>query len=126
MTEESRRGYDSIFMKGIHFSCIVGIRERERKHRQRITVDVRLGVDLETAAASDDITHTVDYSVLAKSIREVGKTTRCYLLEALAERIAVVCLEFPKVMRATVTVSKAKRRKPYRRAGITVRRARAL
>ena len=59
------------------------------------------------AAATDDLSLTVDYGVLADRIAEV--VDRCDpvdLIETLAERLVAVCLDDERVSEVEVTVHK--------------------
>lgn len=114
---------DRIFLRGIRFSCIIGVPDRERRRRQPVSVDLDLEADVAEAAVADDVRRTVDYGALARRVAAVGRASSCYLIEALAERICAECLQFPGVRRVTATVCKLRRRKTYRRAGVTIQRA---
>ena len=113
---------DRIFLRGIRFSCTIGVPDRERRRRQPVSVDLDLEVELAEAAASDDIRRTVDYGVLARRVAALGRASRCYLIEALAERICAECLRFPGVRSVSATVYKRRRRGTYRRAGVAIQR----
>lgn len=114
--------FDRIRINGIRFSCVVGIRDWERKRKQSVFVDIVLFINLGEAAVSDDIEKTVDYSALTDRIIFEAKESHHYLLEALAERIAGICLSYPAVERAEVSVTKAKTNKSYKAACITIGR----
>ena len=85
-------------------------------------MDLVLFIDLEEAAVYDTIEKTVDYSALIDRISFEAKESHHYLLEALAERIAGICLSYPAVERAEVSVTKAKVNKLYKDACITIGR----
>jgi dihydroneopterin aldolase len=60
------------------------------------SVDAELSVDVDPAAASDDVRATVDYGVVAARIVELGTKQRVNLLERLAVGMATMMLgEFP-------------------------------
>lgn len=80
--------------------------EDERRRGQLFSVDVRLGVDCEDAARSDDLALTIDYSLVAKNAHEVLVGEPCNLIETVAKRVADVCGEFEGVYYAEVTVHK--------------------
>jgi dihydroneopterin aldolase len=114
------KAIDHISIHGLRFSCIVGIRDWERKHRQPISADIELELDLRSAGRSDDIEETADYSSLAGLIVREAEQSRCFLLEALAQRIADLCLTDPRVQGVTVVIWKRRRRRIYRKASITL------
>lgn len=95
-----------IHIRDLLCRCIVGIFPDEREKPQDVVVNVELTCELSAAAKSDNIDDTVDYKALNKAIIALVESSSFYLLEALAQRILVVCLEDPKVKCATVSVDK--------------------
>jgi dihydroneopterin aldolase len=89
-------------------------------------VDLDIEVDMDRAAATDDMADTVDYGAVTDMVRRLVSTESCGLLEALAERIADVVLADPRVGSATVALRKV--RPPVaadlRTAGVRITRGR--
>jgi dihydroneopterin aldolase len=83
-------------------------------------------VDLAAAAASDDLSDTVDYGELAGRLVAIVTGEPVNLIEALAGRLADACLVDPRVTRATVTVHKphAPIPHPFADVSVTLRRER--
>lgn len=79
---------DSIEIRGLSCRCIIGIRARERRVLQRVTLDVELGVELERAGKSGRIAHTVDYSRASTELIALLQFRRYSLLEMAAEECA--------------------------------------
>lgn len=100
------RPLDRIHIHDLMLRCIVGIREWERKERQSIHIDVTLYADLAMAGQSDSIADTVDYVGVKKRIVNLVEGSSFYLIETLAERIALECLADARVRRADVRVEK--------------------
>lgn len=89
-----------------------GALEEERESLQPFLYDVTLELD---EPASDALVHTVDYREVVSLIREVSRSRRFQLLEALAGTLADTLMErFPAVA-ATVRV-----RKPHVELGLPV------
>ncbi len=86
--------------------CIIGVFPEEREKPQDVLINVELDCDLTAAADSDRIEDTVDYKALNKAIISLVETSSFYLIESLAHRILGLCLENPKVKKATITVDK--------------------
>jgi FolB domain-containing protein len=86
--------------------CVLGISAEERREQQEIVINVALVADLSVAAASDRFEDTLDYRALKKGVLSLVEQSEYYLLEALTERIADLCLEDPRVHRVTVKVEK--------------------
>ncbi len=97
---------DTIRLHSIEVMCILGDLPEERVKEQRIVVDVALELDLSLAASTDDLTDTVDYALLVGNIREALEESQCRLLERATEIVAGVCLEDPRVVRASVSIKK--------------------
>lgn len=97
---------DRISLVGLEAEGRHGVLEVERREGQLFRVDVTLGLDTRTAAASDDLTDTVDYGALAGDVLAVVGGDPVDLIETLAQRIADVCLVDPRVQWTEVTVHK--------------------
>jgi FolB domain-containing protein len=97
---------DQIQIKRLRIRCKIGVRPRERRHKQTLLVDVACFCDLSADAIEDRLDRTVDYSTLASKIRSFSEESQYYLIETLADRIASICLENKKVKKVTVGVAK--------------------
>jgi len=97
---------DRIRLSGLRVRGHHGVLPAERRDGQDFVVDVALELDLRPAAASDDLAATVDYGALAERLAAVVAGEPVDLLEALAGRLADVCLQSPLVRSAEVTVHK--------------------
>ena len=69
-------------------------------------IDLTLGVDTTSAAASDDLRDTIDYGSLVDEVAAVVQGEPVDLIETLAQRIADVCLLDARVEWARVAVHK--------------------
>lgn len=83
-----------------------GVLPEERDRAQPFEVDVYLDIDLHRAAASDELTDTIDYGALATRIEAIVSGEHHALLERLAERIAEAARSDPRVTAVTVDVRK--------------------
>ena len=97
---------DQILIRDLQFRCIVGIDPEERRDKQDITAQITLDVDLRKACRTDAIEDTVDYKALKKDILRVAENSQFYLIEALAQHIADICLAREQVARVEVIVEK--------------------
>jgi dihydroneopterin aldolase len=97
---------DRIELRGLRARGRHGVLPAERELGQEFVVDVVLGLDVGPAAAGDDLSRTVDYGTLAGRLVGVVEGDPVELLETLAERLAGVCLDDPKVEQVEVTVHK--------------------
>jgi dihydroneopterin aldolase len=118
---------DRIVVRGLRTTGHHGVYPEERLVGQPFVVDVVLSVDTRPAAASDDVADTVHYGELAQRVITVVEGEPVNLIETLAARIAELCLEYPPVSVAEVTVHKpeAPVGVPFDDVAVTVVRARA-
>jgi 7,8-dihydroneopterin aldolase/epimerase/oxygenase len=87
---------DKVFLDDVRFYGHHGVSSAEQSVGAWFSVHVELALDLRPAALSDDVNTTVDYSVIARRIVEIGTGERVNLLERLAGRIADALLgEWP-------------------------------
>ena len=87
---------DIIFLRGLEAKAVIGIYDWERTIRQTIILDLEMGTDISKAAATDDITHTLDYKAVSKRIGSFIEDSSFFLVETMAEEVAKIILsEFP-------------------------------
>jgi len=97
---------DRIHIRDLQVRCIIGVDEHERREKQDVVVNIVLHTDTRRAGESDRFEDAVDYRAVKKKVVALVESSRCRLLEALAEQIARVCLENPAVQQVEVTVDK--------------------
>jgi 2-amino-4-hydroxy-6-hydroxymethyldihydropteridine diphosphokinase/dihydroneopterin aldolase len=97
---------DRLAVTGIECYGHHGVFDFERREGQVFIVDLVLGVDTASAAASDDLRDTVDYGSLVAKVKANVERDPVDLIETLAQRIADVCLLDARVEWARVTVHK--------------------
>jgi D-erythro-7,8-dihydroneopterin triphosphate epimerase len=97
---------DRIRIQELKARTFVGFNDWEREKKQDVAISVTLHADLRSACESDRVDDTVDYKTIKNRILSLVEGSRFLLIEAMAERIAAVCLEDPKVVRVDVLVDK--------------------
>ncbi len=97
---------DRLAVSGIEVFAHHGVLDSERRDGQRFVIDLVLGVDSAAAAASDDLTDTVDYSSVVTDVVEAAASDPVDLIETLAQRIADVVLAVSGVRWTEVTLHK--------------------
>jgi dihydroneopterin aldolase len=97
---------DRIVLHGLRGRGLHGVYPRERTEGQTFIVDAALSVDTRAAAAGDDLSATADYGTIAEKIVALIEGEPVNLIETLADRLAAVCLDDPRVRRVDVTVHK--------------------
>jgi dihydroneopterin aldolase len=78
----------------------------ERDRRQLFEIDLTVELDLQKAAASDDLSQTLDYAALHDQLVRVVSQTSYALLERLAADLLDAAFSDRRVARAEVTISK--------------------
>ena len=113
----------TVFLRDLRVRTVVGVEEHERKSPQEVLVSLDLDVDLEPAAASDDLSLAIDYAAVARAVGEHAAAARHLLLEALAGSIAtLVLLRFPLARAVTVRIEKPAAVPGARGVGVELRR----
>ena len=98
--------HDTIFIRNMTFDTIIGVLPEERTTRQPIRIDLEVGVDIRPAAASKNLTDTLDYASLAAEVRAFTIAAECLLVETLAEEIAALALTRPQAQNVLVEINK--------------------
>lgn len=122
VTESS--AFDQILVRDLLFRCIVGVNEDERHEKQDVIVQITLDVDLRRAGQTDALADTVDYKALKKDVLAMAEQSKFQLVEALAQSIADICLQRPRVQRVTVQVEKPGALRFARTVGVRIVRSR--
>ncbi len=98
---------DCIHLTGIRCYGYTGYLPEEQVLGQWFEVDVKLWLDLSTAAKTDAIEDTLDYRSIISLIQNLVKTSKFALLERLVGAIADSILqECDRVTKVQLTVSK--------------------
>jgi len=97
---------DKIYIRDLALRCIIGIYPEERRDRQDVIINVTMSGDFSAAGLSDDIDDAVNYKTITKQMIALVEESSFNLIETLADKLADICLEHPKVEEATVSVDK--------------------
>lgn len=115
---------DRIIIKDLFTRCVIGVNDSERSNKQDILINISLQVDLRTPGRTDKLEDTADYSAIKKRVLAMVDSSSFYLIEALAERIAEICLQEPLIVEALVMVEKPTALRFARSAGVEITRKR--
>ena len=99
---------DKIIIKDLEVECIVGIRKKERKEKQKIFVTTEIFMNISKASKSGKIKDTVNYSSLIKNIKKLIIYKKYLLLETMAQDTANMILKNKKVSKVKVLIKKPK------------------
>jgi 7,8-dihydroneopterin aldolase/epimerase/oxygenase len=97
---------DTVSITGLRASGFHGVHQHERRSGQIFIIDVVAQCDLAEAASTDDLSKTVDYSLLTDQIVAAVESNPVNLIETVAERVIQVVFSHPRVVSVRVTVHK--------------------
>lgn len=128
----SSRALRHVFLRDMVLSASIGIYPHEHAARQRVRINVDLGVEDDGARAlsrarvgRDELSRVVDYEKVAASVRAIVAAGHVRLVETLAERIAEACLADPRVHLARIRVEKLDIFADATSAGVEIERRQA-
>ena len=96
----------TITISNLHVNAIIGTLDSERVNRQELILTIEFDYDASLAAANDDLSASVDYSAVEKSVVHCVETSSFLLLEALTAEIGHKILGYDAVSRAKITIAK--------------------
>jgi dihydroneopterin aldolase/2-amino-4-hydroxy-6-hydroxymethyldihydropteridine diphosphokinase len=119
---------DRIELRGLRVHGRHGVLDFERRDGQDFLIDAALSVDTRPAAATDDLSLTVDYGTLSERLAQIVAGEPVQLIETLAQRLAEACLAEPAVQRVRITVHKphAPISRPFSDVVVTITRDRPV
>lgn len=97
---------DRIHIRDLLVRCIIGIYPDERREKQDVIINIVLHADLKKAGESDDIDDTVNYKTIKKEVLAMVQQSEYFLMEKLAEQIAVLALHDSAVQRVDISIDK--------------------
>jgi FolB domain-containing protein len=97
---------DVIHIHDLEVFYRVGVPNEERAQPQRLLLDIQLHLDFRPAAASDDLTKTINYFAVTQELLKFGEGREWKLIEKLAEDIASALLSTYRPGRVRVEVKK--------------------
>lgn len=100
---EPHREALTVFVRGLEVQAGIGVHDHEQGRLQSLVIDV----DLELGAVEvDGLADTVNYETVAEAARAIVAAGHIGLVETFADRLALACLEDPRVQAARVRVEK--------------------
>ena len=97
---------DTISITGLRLTGYHGVFDFEKQDGQEFVIDLEVHLDLSRAGESDDLSHTLDYSVLVEQVAQRVTGAPVDLIEKLADDILGILWSHPQPTRAVVTVHK--------------------
>ena len=120
---DAARHIRHVFLHDMVLELQIGVYAEEHGRKQRVRISVDLGVT-EVAGATDSLATVVDYSAVADKVRAIALAGHVKLVETLAERIAVSCLEDERIVSVRVRIEKLDAFADIGAAGVEIERIR--
>jgi len=95
-----------IFFKEIDIPCMIGVYEHEKKHPQRIIINIELELLSEVEPTNDRIDETLNYDLIYREIKKISSSQHFNLVETLTYRIFVYLKKLKKVSNLRISVAK--------------------
>lgn len=103
---DARNALRHVFVRDLTLACSIGVHHHEHGTAQRVRINLDLAVHDDGADLGDDLANVVCYEKICDGVREIVARGHIKLAETLAEAIANVCLEDPRVRSVRVRVEK--------------------
>jgi FolB domain-containing protein len=97
---------DKIIINGLKVDTVIGTLPEERGKTQTLLINLELYLPLQKAGKSDDLSDSVDYSLIESEIIRMSGKSKFFLIERFAEEVADICLKEKLVSKVKVEVSK--------------------
>jgi dihydroneopterin aldolase len=118
-----------VFIRDLVLDARIGVYPEEKGGRQPIRINISFemrddGLDHPDGIGPDDIMRVVDYDGMTKRVRALIGRAHVQLVETMAEQIARLCLNDPRVISARVSVEKLTVFADAASAGVEIERSR--
>jgi dihydroneopterin aldolase len=115
---------DRIFLRNLECQCIIGFIDWERRVKQKVVLDLEFPTNCARAAASDNVSDTVDYKRVAKRVLGYVGESQYQLIETLAHNLAMLLLEEFSLQWIRISLNKPGAIRHSRDIGVTIERHR--
>lgn len=115
---------DKIFLHGLKVFCMIGTLPRERCKKQLLIVDLEFPTSVQKAAKKDRLQDAINYKKIADRAMFFVASSRFYLIETLAERLASILLREFKLKSISLTIRKPAALRHVKCVGIAITRKR--
>ncbi|CCG08853.1 dihydroneopterin aldolase [Pararhodospirillum photometricum] len=103
---DARHGVRHVFVRDLTLSASIGVYPHEHQSPQRVRINLDLGVRETGTPLEDNLDNVVCYEAIIVRVRSVVADGHVCLVETLAERVASLCLQDPRVLSVRVRVEK--------------------
>ena len=103
---DARASLRHVFVRNLILMANIGIHAHEKTGAQRLRLNLDLAVREGEFPTADEISNVVCYEEITNGVRAIVGRGHVNLVETLAEDIAAMCLEDPRVRSVRVCVEK--------------------
>jgi dihydroneopterin aldolase len=103
---DAKKALRHVFVRDLVLAGRVGIYESEKETAQRLRINLDLAVREDAQPIDDDYAKVVCYEQIVAKVRGIVEDGHVNLVETLAERLAGICLQDPRVRTCRVRVEK--------------------
>lgn len=93
----------NVFVRGLKLDVGIGVYDHEHGRLQTLVIDVTLEMG---PVVVEHLADTINYETVAAAARAVAAAGHVGLVETFAERLAMACLDDPRVRRVAVRIEK--------------------
>ena len=97
---------DKVCIKNMKFFAYHGVASEEKSLGQAFEVDIEVSTSLKLATLSDDLTQSIDYSILYLIAKEEVLLNKYDLIETVAEKISTRILLLKGAVSTTIRIRK--------------------
>ena len=116
---------DCIFIEALKVDTVIGVYDWERTLHQSLSLDLEMATNIRPAAASDDVSLTLDYAAICKRIQRFADEHQFALIETFAEKLVETLRHDYPLGRVTLTVRKPGAVSAAQSVGLTMTRGEA-
>ena len=102
---DARNAIRHVFIRDLVLACHIGVHRHEEAAAQRVRINVDLAVRDDTDLR-DELANVVCYERIGTGVRAIVTSRHIRLVETLAEEIAAMCLDDPRIRSVRVCIEK--------------------
>jgi dihydroneopterin aldolase len=121
---EGGRSVRHVFIRDLIIECTIGVHEQEHRSKQRLRMNLDLGIPETFPVVTDHIAEVVCYDEIIGKVSELLARRHFGLLEVAAEEIARLCLNDTRVQKVRISLEKLDVYKNAKSVGIEIWRSR--
>ena len=115
---------DKVFIEDLEVETIIGILGWEREVKQIVRISLEMSFDTSKAGKSDKIDDALDYKKIGKSIVNLVENSSFFLVEKMAEEIALLVLKNKQIKDIKLRVEKPGALRGSKSVGVEILRSR--